>query len=78
MEKIGFKTKNQVKRLKGLGISMEKLESPWKEDVIKPSKKTIQDIQAKFTSIDYLIAILLMQGSGCCSLLVLLLINARH
>ncbi|KAJ9179484.1 hypothetical protein P3X46_011267 [Hevea brasiliensis] len=46
-----------VKKLKGLGISMGKLESPWKEDVKKPSKKTVQDVQAKFSSNDDVIAI---------------------
>lgn len=46
-----------VKRLKGLGISMGKLESPWKEDVKKPSKKTVQDVQAKFTANNDVIAI---------------------
>ncbi|KDP40618.1 hypothetical protein JCGZ_24617 [Jatropha curcas] len=48
---------DHVKKLKGLGISMGKLESPWKEDVKKPSKKTVQDVQTKFTSNDDVIAI---------------------
>ncbi|GLU22542.1 hypothetical protein SLE2022_386100 [Rubroshorea leprosula] len=39
-----------VKKLKGLGLSMGKLEAPWKEDVTKPSKKTVQDVEAKFKS----------------------------
>ncbi|GLT59977.1 hypothetical protein SLA2020_327700 [Shorea laevis] len=39
-----------VKKLKGLGLSMGKLEAPWKEDVAKPNKKTVQDVEAKFKS----------------------------
>ncbi|KAF2300885.1 hypothetical protein GH714_018024 [Hevea brasiliensis] len=46
-----------IKKLKVLGISMGKLGSPWKEDVKKPSKKTVEDVQAKFTSNDDVIAI---------------------
>ncbi|EEF29063.1 O-fucosyltransferase 36 [Ricinus communis] len=46
-----------VKKLKGLGILMGKPESPWKEDVKKPSQKTVQDVLAKFTSNDDVIAI---------------------
>ncbi|PKI44402.1 hypothetical protein CRG98_035205 [Punica granatum] len=48
---------DHVKKLKGLGISMGKLESPWVEDVKKPNKRTIQDVQAKFSSNDDVIAI---------------------
>ncbi|XP_050234041.1 O-fucosyltransferase 36 [Mercurialis annua] len=48
---------DHVKKLKGLGISMGKLESPWKEDIKKPSKKTVQDVLSKFTSDDGVIAI---------------------
>ncbi|KAJ4844092.1 O-fucosyltransferase 36 [Turnera subulata] len=47
-----------IKKLKGLGISMGgKPESPWKEDVRKPSKRTVQDVQAKFGSDEDVIAI---------------------
>ncbi|KAJ8774211.1 hypothetical protein K2173_009642 [Erythroxylum novogranatense] len=46
-----------VKRLKALGLSMGKLESPWKEDTKKPSKKSVQDVEAKFKSDDDVIAI---------------------
>ncbi|KAL3720709.1 hypothetical protein ACJRO7_005510 [Eucalyptus globulus] len=46
-----------VKKLKNLGLSMGKLESPWKEDVKRPNKRTLQDIQAKFASNDDVIAI---------------------
>ncbi|XP_048128070.1 O-fucosyltransferase 36 [Rhodamnia argentea] len=46
-----------VKKLKGLGISMGKLESPWVEDIQKPNKRTIQDVEAKFTVDDDMIAI---------------------
>ncbi|XP_030535937.1 O-fucosyltransferase 36-like [Rhodamnia argentea] len=46
-----------VKKLKNLGLSMGKLESPWVEDVKRPNKRTVQDIQAKFASNDDVIAI---------------------
>ncbi|CAI0418831.1 unnamed protein product [Linum tenue] len=47
-----------VKKLKALGISIgSKLESPWKEDIKKPSKRTAQEVVAKFSSNDDVIAI---------------------
>ncbi|KAJ8755800.1 hypothetical protein K2173_024345 [Erythroxylum novogranatense] len=46
-----------LKRLKSLGLSMGKLESPWNEDTKKPSKRSIEDIEAKFKSDDDVIAI---------------------
>ncbi|CAL1376268.1 unnamed protein product [Linum trigynum] len=47
-----------VKKLKALGISVgSKLESPWKEDIKKPSKRTAQEVVAKFSSDDDVIAI---------------------
>ncbi|WCJ39286.1 O-fucosyltransferase family protein [Euphorbia peplus] len=47
-----------VKRLKGLGISIGgKLESPWKEDIKKPSQKSVQDVLAEFSSNDDVLAI---------------------
>ncbi|GMH17557.1 hypothetical protein Nepgr_019398 [Nepenthes gracilis] len=52
-----FMDEDHVKKLKALGLSMPKLESPWEDDVKKPRKRTIQDIQAKFTSDDGVIAI---------------------
>ncbi|GKV09682.1 hypothetical protein SLEP1_g21144 [Rubroshorea leprosula] len=47
----------RVKKLKALGISMGKLEAPWKEDIKKPSKKKVQDVEAKFKADDDVIAI---------------------
>ncbi|KAF3451941.1 hypothetical protein FNV43_RR08037 [Rhamnella rubrinervis] len=47
----------RVKKLKGLGISMGKLESAWEEDIKKPSKKTVEDVKSKFSSNDDVIAI---------------------
>lgn len=35
---------DHVKKLKGLGITMRKLESPWVKDVKKPNKRTIQEM----------------------------------
>ncbi|EOA13145.1 hypothetical protein CARUB_v10026161mg [Capsella rubella] len=47
-----------IKKLKGLGISIDgKLEAPWSEDIKKPSKRTVQDVQTKFKSDDDVIAI---------------------
>ncbi|KAM6585481.1 hypothetical protein CsatB_012483 [Cannabis sativa] len=46
-----------MKKLKGLGITMGKVESAWVEDVKKPSKRTVQDFQSKFSSNDDVIAI---------------------
>lgn len=52
-----FVDEEHVKKLKGLGLSMGKLESPWVEDVKKPSKRSIHDIKAKFSLDDDVIAI---------------------
>ncbi|KAM5579725.1 O-fucosyltransferase 36-like [Rosa sericea] len=46
-----------LKKLKALGISFKSREPAWGEDVKKPSKKTVQDVQAKFSSGDDVIAI---------------------
>ncbi|KAI3833010.1 hypothetical protein MKX03_022439, partial [Papaver bracteatum] len=48
----------RVKKLKGLGLSMGKLETAWvDEDIKKPSKKVVGDITAKFSSNDDVLAI---------------------
>ncbi|KAA8540196.1 hypothetical protein F0562_024241 [Nyssa sinensis] len=44
-------------KLKSLGISMNKLEPAWVEDTNKPKKRTVQDVMAKFSSDDDVIAI---------------------
>ena len=36
---------------------MGKIENAWKEDIKKPSKKTVQDVEAKFKTDDDVIAI---------------------
>ncbi|KAJ0074745.1 hypothetical protein Patl1_33871 [Pistacia atlantica] len=46
-----------MKKLKQLELTIGKIETPWKEDTKKPSKKTIQDIEAKFKADDDVIAI---------------------
>ncbi|KAF8109056.1 hypothetical protein N665_0103s0012 [Sinapis alba] len=47
-----------IKKLKGLGVSIEgKLESPWSEDIKKPSKRTVDEVQRSFKSDDDVIAI---------------------
>lgn len=46
-----------IKKLKGLGITMGKVESVWTEDVKQPSKRTAQDVQSKFSTNDDVIAI---------------------
>lgn len=46
-----------VKKLKSLGLSVPKLESPWEEDVKKPKKRTVEDVKDKFSSDEGVIAI---------------------
>ncbi|KAG2312493.1 hypothetical protein Bca52824_024050 [Brassica carinata] len=47
-----------IKKLKGLGVSVEgKLESPWSEDIKKPSKRSSGEVVEKFKSDDDVIAI---------------------
>ncbi|KAJ0243047.1 O-fucosyltransferase 36 [Hirschfeldia incana] len=42
-----------LKKLKGLGVSVEgKLASPWTEDIKKPSKRTVDEVQKSFKSDD--------------------------
>ncbi|CAM8906808.1 unnamed protein product [Rhodiola kirilowii] len=45
------------KKVEGLGISIGKIESAWTEDIKKPSKRTSQDVKAKFSSDDDVIAV---------------------
>ncbi|KAL0354412.1 UNVERIFIED_CONTAM: O-fucosyltransferase 36 [Sesamum radiatum] len=47
----------RVKKLKGLGLSLGKIEAVWNEDVKKPNQRTVQDVLAKFSSDDNVIAI---------------------
>ncbi|XP_074268289.1 O-fucosyltransferase 36-like [Silene latifolia] len=46
-----------VKKLKSLGLSLPKLQSPWGEDVKEPKKRTMKDVKAAFSSEDAVIAI---------------------
>ncbi|XP_011648965.1 O-fucosyltransferase 36 isoform X1 [Cucumis sativus] len=46
-----------VKQLNNIGVSTAKLESPWDEDIKNPSKRTVQDIESKFSSDADVIAI---------------------
>ncbi|KAG7013949.1 hypothetical protein SDJN02_24118 [Cucurbita argyrosperma subsp. argyrosperma] len=48
---------DHVKQLNNIGVSTGKLESPWDEDIKNPSKKTVQDIESKFSSDADVIAI---------------------
>lgn len=48
---------DRVKKLKSLGLSMPKLESPWTDDVRKPKKRTAQDVETNFSSDEDVIAI---------------------
>lgn len=52
-----FADEEHIKKLKSLGISMGKPEPAWVEDIKKPSKRTVQDVQSKFASDDDVIAI---------------------
>ncbi|XP_047341757.1 O-fucosyltransferase 36-like [Impatiens glandulifera] len=55
--KLCFVDDEHVKKLKSLGISMNKMEAAWVEDVKKPVKRTMQDVLTKFSSNDDVIAI---------------------
>ncbi|XP_057514319.1 O-fucosyltransferase 36-like [Actinidia eriantha] len=57
LPQLCFMDDERVKKLKSLGISMNKLEPAWVEDVKKPTKRTMQDVMAKFSSNDDVIAI---------------------
>ncbi|KAG2728491.1 hypothetical protein I3760_01G207500 [Carya illinoinensis] len=46
-----------IKKLKSLGISMGNPEPAWVEDIKKPNKRTVQDVQSKFSSDDDVLAI---------------------
>ncbi|CAA7042285.1 unnamed protein product [Microthlaspi erraticum] len=47
-----------VKKLRGLGISIDaKLESPWSEDIKKPSKRSSEEVKRSFNSDDEVIAV---------------------
>lgn len=48
---------DHVKKLKALGVSMNKPKPAWVEDVKKPNQRTVQDVIAKFSSDDDVIAI---------------------
>ncbi|KAJ8553196.1 hypothetical protein K7X08_023874 [Anisodus acutangulus] len=52
-----FMDEERVKKLKSLGVSMNKLETAWDEDVKKPKKRTVQDVVEKFSTDDDVIAI---------------------
>lgn len=52
-----FMDDERVKKLKGSGVSLSKVEAVWKEDVKKPKRRTDQDVLAKFSSDDDVIAI---------------------
>jgi len=52
-----FADEEHIKKLKSLGISMGKPEPAWVEDIKKPNKRTVQDVQSKFASDDDVIAI---------------------
>lgn len=46
-----------IKKLKNLGVSMGKLESAWNEDTKKPTRKTVSDIESKFSFNDDVVAV---------------------
>ncbi|KAJ8560141.1 hypothetical protein K7X08_004199 [Anisodus acutangulus] len=52
-----FLDDEHVKKLKSLGVTMNKLEAAWDEDVKIPNPRTVQDIMTKFSSDDDVIAI---------------------
>ncbi|KAK7834162.1 O-fucosyltransferase 36 [Quercus suber] len=46
-----------IKKLKSLGVSTGKPEPIWKEDIRNPNKRTVQDVESKFSSDEDVIAI---------------------
>ncbi|XP_011079203.1 uncharacterized protein LOC105162777 isoform X1 [Sesamum indicum] len=52
-----FVDDDHVKKLKGLGLALSKIEAVWEEDVKQPKQRTVQDILANFSSDDDIIAI---------------------
>ncbi|XP_051114275.1 O-fucosyltransferase 36-like isoform X2 [Andrographis paniculata] len=52
-----FMDEQRVDKLKGLGLSIGKIEAVWNEDVKKPTEKTVKEILEKFSSNDDVIAI---------------------
>ncbi|KAL7100334.1 hypothetical protein ACP275_09G140100 [Erythranthe tilingii] len=52
-----FMDDDHVKKLKGLGLSLGKIETVWKEDVKKPNQRKVDDVTAKFSSDDDVIAV---------------------
>ncbi|KAE9605792.1 hypothetical protein Lal_00025195 [Lupinus albus] len=47
----------RMKKLSSLGLSMSKPQPVWEEDILKPKAKTVQDLLAKFTYDDDVMAI---------------------
>lgn len=45
-----FMDDDHVKKLKSLGLAINKLEPAWVEDVKRPTKRTVQDVISKFSS----------------------------
>ncbi|KAL2462499.1 O-fucosyltransferase family protein [Forsythia ovata] len=52
-----FLDDERLKKIKGLGFSLGKIQTVWKEDVKKPKQRTVQDVLAKFSLDDDVIAI---------------------
>lgn len=52
-----FVDDDHVKKLKGLGVSLSKVEAVWKEDVKKPNPRKVEDVLAKFSSDSDVIAL---------------------
>ncbi|EPS60947.1 hypothetical protein M569_13853, partial [Genlisea aurea] len=46
-----------VKKLKGVGLSLSKVESVWKEDVKSPRKTKVEDVVSKFSSNEAVVAV---------------------
>lgn len=57
LPQLCFMDDQHMEKLKGLGLSLGKTQAVWKEDVKKPSHKTIKDVLEKFSSDDDVIAI---------------------
>ncbi|KAL8522656.1 hypothetical protein ACS0TY_012698 [Phlomoides rotata] len=52
-----FLDDDHVNKLKGLGLTLSKVEAVWEEDVKEPKQRTVQDILGKFSTDDDVIAV---------------------
>ncbi|KAJ4952334.1 hypothetical protein NE237_029166 [Protea cynaroides] len=57
LPQLCFVDEEHIKKLKNIGLSTAKLEAAWVEDVKEPKERTLEDVKAKFSSNDDVLAI---------------------